>query len=58
MAVISVEISDKIAHFFEPFSIVKYETLVDKVNSNMEFDFKKENIEQNEFLAYLQKKHG
>ena len=58
MAILSVEVPDKIAKTFKPFTIIKYEVLVEKSNSNIEFNFQKENINQNEFLSYLEKKHG
>ena len=56
MAIVSVEIPDRIAQMFQPFTIVKYETLIEKSDFNIEFNFKWENINQNEFLSYLKKK--
>ena len=58
MAIVSVEIPDRIAKTFQPFTIIKYDVLVEKSNSEIEFDFKSENINQNEFLSYLEQKHG
>ena len=58
MAIMSVEVPDKIAKTFQPFTIIKYEMLVEKSNSNIEFDFQEEDINQNEFLSYLSQKHG
>jgi hypothetical protein len=58
MAIISVEVPDKIAKTFQPFTVIKYEILVEKSNSDIEFNFQEENINQNEFLSYLDKKHG
>lgn len=59
MPVVSVEISDKLAKNLKPFTIIQFETLVwDYFNDeeNIEFDFKKENINQDEFLSYLKSK--
>ena len=58
MAILSVEVPDQIAKTFQPFTVVKYEVLVEKSNSNIEFNFQEEGINQNEFLSYLDKKHG
>ena len=58
MAVISVEVPDMIAKRFKPFTIIKYETLISNNNSEIDFDFKSENINQNDFLSYLEQKHG
>ena len=58
MAIISVEVPDKLAFRFKPFTIIKYETLISSSDIDIEFDFKKENIDQYEFLAYLKSKNG
>lgn len=58
MAIISVEIPDEIANIFKPFTIIKYENLISVSDIYIEFDFKKENIDQYEFLAYLKSKNG
>jgi hypothetical protein len=57
MAIISVEVPDNIAKArkFKPFTIIKYETLIWE---DLEFDFKSENINQDEFLSYLKSKNG
>ena len=56
MAIMSVEVPYKIAKTFQPFTIIKYEMLVEKSNSDIEFNFQEENINQNEFLSYLSQK--
>ncbi|MCH2188904.1 hypothetical protein MK079_03685 [Candidatus Gracilibacteria bacterium] len=54
MAVISVEVPDTIAQKFEPFTIVQYDTFLSGAQEeNIEFDFKKEDINQDEFVSYL-----
>lgn len=61
MAIISVEVPDKMIKKVKPFSVVKFETLVSEYfdeQENIEFDFKKEDINQDEFLSYLKSKHG
>ena len=58
MIILSVEVPDRIAKTFQPFTVIKYEVLVEKSNSDIEFNFQEENINQNEFLSYLDKKHG
>lgn len=58
MAIISVEVPDRIAKTFQPFTVIKYEMLIEKSNSDIEFNFQEENINQNEFLSYLSQKHG
>ncbi len=63
MAIVTVEIPDKKAIKFAPFSVIKIEELFEVFNyhekeSEIEFDFKKENIDQDEFLACLKKKYG
>lgn len=58
MAILSVEVPNRIAKTFQPFTVIKYEMLVEKSNSDIEFNFQEENINQNEFLSYLDKKHG
>lgn len=61
MAVVSVDIPDNMVKKFKPFSIIKIETLISNYfdeNDNLEFNFKKENINQEDFLSYLKLKHG
>ena len=58
MAIISVEIPDELASRFKPFTIIKYETLISNSDIDVEFDFKKENINQDDFLVYLKTKNG
>lgn len=61
MATIKVENPDTMTKKIKPFSIINIETLISTYldeKDNMEFDFQKEKINQDKFLAYLQSKHG
>lgn len=61
MAVVSVDIPDTMVEKIKPFTVVKIETLISTYldeKDNIEFDFKKEKIDQDDFLAYLKTKHG
>ena len=59
MAIVSVEIPDRIAQMFQPFTIVKYETLIEKSDSNVYLkqnnkDFEVESFSETE-LSELKK---
>lgn len=61
MAVISVDIPDKMLKKIKPFTVIKMETLLSvyfNETDSIEFDFRKEKINQDEFLSYLKWKHG
>lgn len=61
MSVVSVEIPESLSGRFPKTGVVRFETFIRNVDPDVfiEFDFKKERIDQNEFLAYLEKKnHG
>lgn len=55
MAIISVEVPDSIAKKIKPFTVIKYEVLL---SYNIDFDFEKEYINQDDFLSHLKFKHG
>jgi len=52
MAVISVDVPDNMVRKIKPFTIIKIETLISTYfdeKDSLEFDFKKEDINQDEF---------
>ncbi len=61
MAVISVEVPEKIASKFKDNTVISYNDLNNEFKSDyedIEFNFIKEWIDSDEFLSYLESKNG
>ncbi len=59
MAVVSVEVPNSVAKSFESYSVIPCKKFLEHTQENLpSFDFKDENINQEDFLAYLRKING